>query len=219
VQLLYGVDHVKNLWDGDVRFAGSSDARARSRGSASSRRSTAPRRHRDALNQLGLEVEGIDEPGRDINGVVVARISTSFRIPMPIASASPTSISATASCASCAARRTSNRAWSCRSRRSARCSRRLQDRTPQDPRCRLGRDVVLGARARARRRPRRHHPLPADAPLGADVREVLGLDDVVFDLASHPIVPMRWGSAGSPASSRHTSACRSVSTSVSRDPR
>src|SRR6185295_15686371 len=28
----------------------------------------------DALNQLGLEVEGIDEPGRDINGVVVARI-------------------------------------------------------------------------------------------------------------------------------------------------
>ncbi len=28
----------------------------------------------DALNQLGLEVEQIDEPGRDINGVVAARI-------------------------------------------------------------------------------------------------------------------------------------------------
>ena len=28
----------------------------------------------DALNQLGLEVEAIDEPGRDVNGVVVARI-------------------------------------------------------------------------------------------------------------------------------------------------
>jgi phenylalanyl-tRNA synthetase beta chain len=28
----------------------------------------------DALNQLGLEVEGIEEPGRDIGGVVVARI-------------------------------------------------------------------------------------------------------------------------------------------------
>jgi phenylalanyl-tRNA synthetase beta chain len=28
----------------------------------------------NALNQLGLEVEGIDEPGRDIGGVVVARI-------------------------------------------------------------------------------------------------------------------------------------------------
>ena len=28
----------------------------------------------DALNQLGLEVEEIDAPGRDVNGVVVARI-------------------------------------------------------------------------------------------------------------------------------------------------
>ena len=28
----------------------------------------------DALNQLGLEVEDIDEPGRDINGVIVAKI-------------------------------------------------------------------------------------------------------------------------------------------------
>src|SRR5262249_18741165 len=28
----------------------------------------------DALNQLGLEVEAIDAPGRDINGVVAARI-------------------------------------------------------------------------------------------------------------------------------------------------
>ena len=28
----------------------------------------------DALNQLGLEVEGVEEPGREINGVVVARV-------------------------------------------------------------------------------------------------------------------------------------------------
>src|SRR5436190_125118 len=28
----------------------------------------------DALNQLGLEVEGVDEPGREIGGVVAARI-------------------------------------------------------------------------------------------------------------------------------------------------
>src|SRR5690349_7581794 len=28
----------------------------------------------DALNQLGLEVEAIDEPGREINGVIAARI-------------------------------------------------------------------------------------------------------------------------------------------------
>ena len=30
----------------------------------------------DALNQLGLEVEGIDEPGREIGGVVVGRASS-----------------------------------------------------------------------------------------------------------------------------------------------
>ena len=28
----------------------------------------------DALNQLGLEVEAVDAPGRDVNGVVAARI-------------------------------------------------------------------------------------------------------------------------------------------------
>ncbi|HVJ97323.1 MAG TPA: hypothetical protein VNC41_10885, partial [Acidimicrobiia bacterium] len=28
----------------------------------------------DALNQLGLEVEAIEEPGREINGVIAARI-------------------------------------------------------------------------------------------------------------------------------------------------
>ena len=46
VQLLYGVDHVKNLWDGDVRFLAAVlrlRMRARSPGSASSRRSR-PRR-------------------------------------------------------------------------------------------------------------------------------------------------------------------------------
>ena len=28
----------------------------------------------DALNQLGLEVEGVEQPGAEINGVVVARV-------------------------------------------------------------------------------------------------------------------------------------------------
>ncbi|MSY06441.1 MAG: phenylalanine--tRNA ligase subunit beta, partial [Actinobacteria bacterium] len=28
----------------------------------------------DALNQLGLEVEAVEEPGREINGVVIARV-------------------------------------------------------------------------------------------------------------------------------------------------
>ena len=38
--------------------------------------------------------------------------------------------------------------------------------------------------------------LPADAPLGADVREVLGLDDVVFDLAITPNRPDAMGVSG-----------------------
>src|SRR6185503_4815827 len=38
--------------------------------------------------------------------------------------------------------------------------------------------------------------LPADAPLGADVREVLGLDDVVFDLAITPNRPDAMGITG-----------------------
>ena len=33
-----------------------------------------PRDIADALDQLGLEVEQVDEPGRDITGVVAARI-------------------------------------------------------------------------------------------------------------------------------------------------
>ena len=38
--------------------------------------------------------------------------------------------------------------------------------------------------------------LPADAPLGADVREVLGLDDVVFDLSITPNRPDAMGITG-----------------------
>jgi len=57
--------------------------------------------------------------------------------------------------------------------------------------------------------------LPADAPLGTDVREVLGLDDVVFDLAITPNRPDALASSGSPAISPRTSTCRSRSPSTS----
>ena len=152
----------------------------------------------DALNQLGLEVEAIDEPGREINGVVVgARSSTSCRIPTPTASGSPTSTSATARCASCAARRTSKPAWSCRSRRSARClpgdfkieRRKIRGVVSEGMLC-SARELGLGD----------DHDgileLPADAPLGTDVREVLGLDDVVFDLSITPNRPDAMGIIG-----------------------
>ena len=58
-----------------AQWSDRSSCACRSPGSVTSRRS---RRHRlsiaDTLNQLGLEVEEIDEPGREINGVVVAKI-------------------------------------------------------------------------------------------------------------------------------------------------
>ena len=60
--------------------------------------------------------------------------------------------------------------------------------------------------------------LPADAALGTDVREVLGLDDVVFDLVDHARTgPTRWASSASRASSPRTSGCRSTCPSPSPD--
>ena len=56
---------------------------------------------------------------------------------------------------------------------------------------------MLGARARSRRRPRRDpRACRRRAPLGTDVREVLGLDDVVFDLAITPNRPDAMGIVG-----------------------
>src|SRR5262249_17233229 len=79
VPLLYGVDHDKTLWDGAVRFARQFGGPA-VRAPLSWIRDFTPLDATDvdgiadALNQLGLEVEAIDAPGRDINGVVAARI-------------------------------------------------------------------------------------------------------------------------------------------------
>ena len=75
-----------------------------------------------ALNQLGLEVDAVEEPGREILGVRVARSSTSSRTPTPTSCSWPTSTSATGRPASCAARRTSTRGWWRRSRRQVRSS-------------------------------------------------------------------------------------------------
>ena len=70
-------------------------------------------------------------------------------------------------------------------------ARRVHARAPEDPR-RSSRDgmLLLAAGARARRRPRRdpRRSTPT-TELGADVRDVLGLDDVVFDLSITPNRP------------------------------
>ena len=52
--------------------------------------------------------------------------------------------------------------------------------------------------------------LDADAELGADVREVLGLDDVSSTCRSRPTGPTRCASSASRASSPRTSRCRSI---------
>ena len=146
----------------------------------------------DALNQLGLEVEGIDEPGREINGV--------DRREDPRRRAAPGRRQAVARRRRLrrrhdprGVRRAEHRrrdGGAVRARR-ARRSRRLHARAPQDPRRQVSRrHALLGPGARPRRRPRGHpRARPPRAELGADVREVLGLDDVVFDLAITPNRP------------------------------
>ena len=165
----------------------------------SSRPSTAPVGDiADALNQLGLEVEAIDEPGREINGVVVGHASsTSSRTPTPTASGSPTSTPATASCASCAARPTSKPGMVVPFAQVGAHlpgdfkieRRKIRGEVSEGMLC-SARELGLGD----------DHAgileLPADAPLGTDVREVLGLDDVVFDLSITPNRPDAMGIIG-----------------------
>ena len=91
---------------------------------------------------------------------------------------------------SCAARPTRAPACARRSRRPARRSRRQAGARGEDPRRGLRGHPLLGARARHRRD---DHggllELPADAPLGADLAEYLGLDDWILDVEIMPNRP------------------------------
>ena len=151
----------------------------------------------DALNQLGLEVEEIDEPGRDINGVVVAKIldvvphpdadrirladvdfgDGQLRVVCGAPNIHPGMVAPFA---------------------------RVGATLPGDftiERRKIRGVVSEGMLASARELGLGDDhsgilELPADAPLGADVREVLGLDDVVFDLAITPNRPDAMGITG-----------------------
>ena len=126
-----------------------------------------------------------------------ARSSTSSRIPTPTASASPTSTPATASSASCAARRTSRPGMVVPFAQVGAVlpgdfkieRRKIRGVVSEGMLC-SARELGLGD----------DHAgileLPADAPLGTDVREVLGLDDVVFDLSITPNRPDAMGIIG-----------------------
>jgi phenylalanyl-tRNA synthetase beta chain len=151
----------------------------------------------DALNQLGLEVEAIDEPGRDISGVIVARILDV--VPHPDADRI----------------RLADIDFGDGQLRVV-CGAPNIEAGMVVPFAQVG--AVLPGDFKIERRKIRgvvsegmlcsarelglgddHDgiiPLPSDAPLGADVREVLGLDDVVFELAITPDRPDAMGITG-----------------------
>jgi phenylalanyl-tRNA synthetase beta chain len=157
----------------------------------------APAEIADALNQLGLEVEAIEEPGRDINGVIVARILDV--VPHPDADRI----------------RLADVEFGDGQLRVV-CGAPNIEPGMVVPFARVG--AVLPGDFKIERRKIRgvvsegmlcsarelglgdDHSgivaLPADAPLGTDVREVLGLDDVVFDLAITPDRPDAMGIVG-----------------------
>ncbi len=151
----------------------------------------------DALNQLGLEVEGIDEPGREIGGVVVARIlevlphpdADRIRLADVDAGNGPVRVVCGAPNIEAGmvvpfAQVGAHLPGDFKIER-----RKIRGQVSEGMLC-SARELGLGD----------DHDgilvLPADAPLGTDVREVLGLDDVVFDLAITPNRPDAMGIIG-----------------------
>ena len=151
----------------------------------------------DALNQLGLEVEGIDEPGREIAGVVVARIldvvphpdADRIRLADVDAGDGPVRVV-------CGAPNIEPGMLVPFARVGAVLPgdfkierRKIRGQVSEGMLC-SAREMGLGD----------DHAgileLPTDAALGTDVREVLGLDDVVFDLAITPNRPDAMGIIG-----------------------
>src|SRR5258705_13980735 len=151
----------------------------------------------DALNQLGLEVEAIDEPGREIGAVVAARIlevlphPDADRIRLADVDAGDGVVRVV-----CGAPNIEKGMLVPFARVGARLPgdftierRKIRGQASEGMLC-SARELGLGD----------DHDgilaLPADAPLGTDVREVLGLDDVVFDLAITPNRPDAMGIIG-----------------------
>jgi phenylalanyl-tRNA synthetase beta chain len=151
----------------------------------------------DALNQLGLEVEEIDEPGREINGVIVARIlevvphpdadrirladiefgDGELRVVCGAPNIEPGMVVPFAPVGAVLPGDFKIE------------KRKIRGVVSEGMLC-SARELGLGD----------DHSgiisLPADAPLGTDVREVLGLDDVVFDLSITPNRPDAMGIIG-----------------------
>ena len=146
-----------------------------------------------ALNQLGLEVEGVEQPGRgDHAASSRRRCSTSRSTRTPTSSSWSTSTPATGTTRGRVRRaERRRRAWSCRTRPSgATLPGGLHARAAQDPR--RGESDGMLCSAQELGLGDDHSGILGLDPgteLGADVRDVLGLDDVVFDLAITPNRP------------------------------
>ncbi len=151
----------------------------------------------DALNQLGLEVEEVDEPGRDVRGVVVARILDVVAHPdADKIRLADVDFGDGTTRVVCGAPNIHPGMVAPLARIGASLPggfvierRKIRGVVSEGMLC-SPRELGLGD----------DHggilALPDDAPLGADVREVLGLDDVVFDLAITPNRPDAMGIAG-----------------------
>lgn len=151
----------------------------------------------DALNQLGLEVEALEEPGRDISGVVVARILDV--VPHPDADKirlADVDFGEGQIRVVCGAPNIVAGMVVPFARVGARLpgdfvieKRKIRGVVSEGMLC-SARELGLGD----------DHSgileLPSDAELGADVRPVLGLDDVVFDLSITPNRPDAMGIVG-----------------------
>jgi len=151
----------------------------------------------DALNQLGLEVEAIDEPGRDVDGVVVGRIldvvahPDADRIQLADVDFGDGTTRVVCGAPNIYAGMVAPFAKIGASLPGGfRIERRKIRGVVSEGMLCSARELGLGD----------DHSgileLPVDAPLGSDVREVLGLDDVVFDLAITPNRPDAMGVAG-----------------------
>ena len=151
----------------------------------------------DALNQLGLEVEAIDEPGREIRGVVVGRIldvvphPDADRIRLADVDFGDGQVRVV-----CGAPNIYPGMVAPFARVGARLPgdfvierRKIRGVVSEGMLC-SARELGLGD----------DHSgimeLPGGAEVGADVREVLGLDDVVFDLSITPNRPDAMGVVG-----------------------
>ncbi|MDQ1481093.1 MAG: phenylalanyl-tRNA synthetase beta chain, partial [Actinomycetota bacterium] len=151
----------------------------------------------DALNQLGLEVEGIDEPGREIGGVVVARIlevmphpdADRIRLADVDAGNGPVRVVCGAPNIQAGMLVPFAQVGAYLPGDFKIERRKIRGQVSEGMLC-SPRELGLGD----------DHDgileLPADAALGTDVREVLGLDDVVFDLAITPNRPDAMGIIG-----------------------